>query len=319
LVDENGTLHQVSLVIKPAKNLTDFHSTYPPRKYQHPVLQHALQANSVPIGSGNNTTDGGSNNANVNNPECKIYIGNISASVTEAELSGYFSAINGLVNFHFVNIANNAQQQSRQAKIYAFATYSNQQQAEQAIAQLHGFQIGGRSLIVKPTLSSNKDGSGGGVGGGVGNEHFGTGGGEDRNYLANSNQNRVGAVGIPPIEKKLPFLTTDLPSEFLVFYNIASIEEFETDRDDIIFDIVDMCEKQISKIETVKYRVEPQPNREFPDGDVCVFLLCPDAVKASQILHKCHGKTFGPRKVAVEFISSQVWDSIKDVWDRPDE
>lgn len=92
----------------------------------------------------------------------KLYVGNLSYSTTEGELSELFGQ-HGQVT----SVAVITDRETGRAKGFGFVEFANDQEAKAAITALDGKEIGGRSLKVNESRPQGS-GFGGGSGGGGG-------------------------------------------------------------------------------------------------------------------------------------------------------
>ena len=97
----------------------------------------------------------------------KLYVGNLSYDTTENELNQLFSQ-HGQVK----SVAVITDRETGRAKGFAFVEFSNDQEAQAAIAALDGKEVGGRTLKVNESRPQERAGFGGG-----GNRGGGGGGG----------------------------------------------------------------------------------------------------------------------------------------------
>ena len=96
----------------------------------------------------------------------KLYVGNLSYSVTDSELENMFAA-HGTVQSAQVIMDRDA----GRSKGFGFVEMGSDQEAQAAIAALNGQDSGGRALTVneaRPKSESTRGGSGGRTGGGYG-------------------------------------------------------------------------------------------------------------------------------------------------------
>lgn len=99
----------------------------------------------------------------------KLYVGNLSFSVDEAQLRTLFSSYGEISELALIK-----DRETGQSKGFAFVTFSSQQAAEKALEQ-NGRDLGGRPL--KVNIAVERDGRGGGRGGRPGGGGPGGGGG----------------------------------------------------------------------------------------------------------------------------------------------
>src|SRR5947209_1158549 len=105
----------------------------------------------------------------------KLYVGNLSYSVTDADLEQMFAA-HGTVQSAQVIM----DRDTGRSKGFGFVEMGNDQEAQAAIAALNGQDAGGRALTVneaRPKTEGGGGGSGGGGRGGFGRGGSGGGGG----------------------------------------------------------------------------------------------------------------------------------------------
>jgi len=102
----------------------------------------------------------------------KLYVGNLSYQTTEQELQELFSGVGTVVSAVIIT-----DRDSGRSKGFGFVEMETDQQAQDAIAQLNGKDVGERSINVSEARPPRERGSGGGGyrGGGGG----GRGGGGD--------------------------------------------------------------------------------------------------------------------------------------------
>ena len=98
----------------------------------------------------------------------KIYVGNLSYQMTEADLSDMFTQIGAVESVQIIT-----DRDTGRSKGFGFVQMSDDEAAEKAIAQLNGKEINGRALTVNEARPMQKRdfrprGSGGGGRGGRG-------------------------------------------------------------------------------------------------------------------------------------------------------
>ena len=93
----------------------------------------------------------------------KLYVGNLSYSVTDDQLREAF-AVHGTVESAKVVM----DKYTDKSRGFGFVEMSTQQEAEKAIAALNGTELDGRSLVVNVARSREDRPRGGGGGGGGG-------------------------------------------------------------------------------------------------------------------------------------------------------
>jgi cold-inducible RNA-binding protein len=109
----------------------------------------------------------------------RIYVGNLSYQTTENDLSDLFAAVGQVESVNIIT-----DRDTGRSKGFAFVEMANDD-AEKAIAQLNGTEIGGRALTVneaRPREERSGGGGRGGYGGGRGRSGGGGGGGGRGGY-----------------------------------------------------------------------------------------------------------------------------------------
>jgi RNA recognition motif-containing protein len=104
----------------------------------------------------------------------RLYVGNLSYSTSRESLEAAFAAA-GEVR----EVAMPTDRETGQPRGFAFVTMGTAQEADNAISQLNGMMLDGRSLRVNEA-QERTGGGGGGFGGGGGGGGFGGGGGGGR-------------------------------------------------------------------------------------------------------------------------------------------
>lgn len=104
----------------------------------------------------------------------KLYVGNLSYSVSSTELQEMFAKFGNVVSAQVID-----DKITGRSKGFGFVEMSSDTEAQAAIDALHGKQNGGRALVVNEARPrENRGGGGGGGFGGGGGGGFGGGGGE---------------------------------------------------------------------------------------------------------------------------------------------
>ncbi|MCK4470435.1 MAG: RNA-binding protein [Anaerolineae bacterium] len=93
----------------------------------------------------------------------KLYVGNLSYETTEAKLSELFGAIGEVTSVSLIT-----DRMSGRSRGFAFVEMADQTAAQEAINQLNGRDVDGRSLKVNEARPKRDDRGGGGGGGGRG-------------------------------------------------------------------------------------------------------------------------------------------------------
>lgn len=103
----------------------------------------------------------------------KLYVGNLSYSITEGELKELFGSYGELKSVAVIT-----DRETGRAKGFGFVEFSNDEDAKSAIAALDGKEVGGRSLKVNEARPQERSGGfgGGNRGGGFGGGNRGGGG-----------------------------------------------------------------------------------------------------------------------------------------------
>src|SRR5580704_13038169 len=103
----------------------------------------------------------------------RLYVGNLAFTITEPDLQDLFAAA-GTVS----EVALMVDKFTGKSRGFAFVTMASDQEAQNAITQLHGKSVDGRALTVNEARPREERPSGGGFGGGGGGRRdFGGGGG----------------------------------------------------------------------------------------------------------------------------------------------
>jgi RNA recognition motif-containing protein len=102
----------------------------------------------------------------------KLYVGNLPYSTNEDELRELFSRAGGVDTVSVIR--DNA---TGRARGFAFVEMASDADAQKAVTELNGTQLGGRTLAINEARPKPAFGGGGGGGGGRG---FGGGGRGDR-------------------------------------------------------------------------------------------------------------------------------------------
>src|SRR3954451_18205389 len=102
----------------------------------------------------------------------RLYVGNLAFQATTESLRSAFASIGEVVDVHIVT-----DRDSGQSRGFGFVTMGSAQEAANAIAQMNGAMLDGRSLRVNEAEERQNRGGGGGGGGGFGGGGGGRGGG----------------------------------------------------------------------------------------------------------------------------------------------
>lgn len=87
-------------------------------------------------------------NAQTSRPSNRIYIGSLHWDITEDQIVRVFSPFGSILSCTLI-----PNPETGKHKGYGFIEYSNPQEAQEAIKQMDGFELGGRTLKVGPALS----------------------------------------------------------------------------------------------------------------------------------------------------------------------
>ena len=102
----------------------------------------------------------------------KLYVGNLPYDTNEDDLTALFSKAGAVAS---VNVMRD--RETGRARGFAFVEMATDQDAQNAISQLHEQAFGGRTLTVNEARPQQPRSSGGGFGGGGGGGRGGRGGG----------------------------------------------------------------------------------------------------------------------------------------------
>jgi RNA recognition motif-containing protein len=105
--------------------------------------------------------------------EKKLYVGNLSYSVTEQDLRDLFSQAGEIQDVMLI-----VDRETRRSKGFGFVEYVTDEDAQKAIEMYHDHEFQGRRLTVNVARPrEDRGGGGGGYGGGRGGGGYGGGGG----------------------------------------------------------------------------------------------------------------------------------------------
>jgi RNA recognition motif-containing protein len=102
----------------------------------------------------------------------KLYVGGLSFNTDEEELKQLFTQIGEVISCHIIR-----DRDTGQSRGFAFVEMTSDAEARQAIAQLNGYDLDGRSLTVNEAREKRERGGGGGGRGRFGGGRGGGGGG----------------------------------------------------------------------------------------------------------------------------------------------
>src|SRR5215472_9188339 len=106
----------------------------------------------------------------------KLFVGNLSFNTTENDLQDAFAAHGTVVEANLM-----MDRATGRPRGFAFVTMSTDEEAQKAIAAMHGKELAGRTLTVNVARPREERPAGGGGGGG-GRRSFGRGGGGRDRY-----------------------------------------------------------------------------------------------------------------------------------------
>ncbi|MEM9166651.1 MAG: RNA-binding protein, partial [Planctomycetota bacterium] len=110
--------------------------------------------------------------------QMKLYVGNLSYSMTEDELRDVFAEHGEVVSANLV-----MDRETGRPRGFGFVEFADAEGAKKAIEALNGTNVGGRDLTVNEARPREPRGGGGGFGGGGGGRGgFGGGGGGRGGY-----------------------------------------------------------------------------------------------------------------------------------------
>lgn len=101
----------------------------------------------------------------------KLYVGNLSFSTTEGDLSNLFSQVGEIQSLRLMT-----DRDTGQSRGFAFVELANRSEGEQAISQFNELMFGGRNIKVNEAKPQEDRGGRGGRGGGYGGNRGGHGG-----------------------------------------------------------------------------------------------------------------------------------------------
>jgi cold-inducible RNA-binding protein len=105
----------------------------------------------------------------------KLFVGNLSFSITENDLQDAFAAHGTVIEANLM-----MDRATGRPRGFAFVTMGSPEEAQKAIAALNGKELGGRALTVNIARPREERPAGGGGGGNRGYGGRGGGGGRDR-------------------------------------------------------------------------------------------------------------------------------------------
>ena len=89
----------------------------------------------------------------------KLFVGNFPWETTESDLEEVFARCGAVASVNVVR-----DMATGRSRGFAFVEMGTAEDAKRAISELHGFQIGGRTLTVNEARPKTSDGRGGGGG-----------------------------------------------------------------------------------------------------------------------------------------------------------
>ena len=105
----------------------------------------------------------------------KLFVGNISFNTTENDLQDAFAAHGTVTEANLM-----MDRMTNRPRGFGFVTMSSPEEAQKAIAAMHGKELDGRALTVNVARPREERSGGGGGGGGGRREYSGGGGGGGR-------------------------------------------------------------------------------------------------------------------------------------------
>jgi cold-inducible RNA-binding protein len=119
--------------------------------------------------------------------DTKLYVGNLSYSVTEDELRELFAQAGAVTSVAVIK-----DRDTGQSKGFAFVEFGSQADAQKAISRFNGQKLGERTLTVNLARPKEERSRSGGYSGGGG---YGGGGGGGRGGYGGKNDRRSGGGG----------------------------------------------------------------------------------------------------------------------------
>ncbi len=98
----------------------------------------------------------------------KVFVGNLSFDTTREELEALFAQVGEITE-----VVMPTDRDTGRPRGFAFVTFATPELASQAIEQLNGAELGGRTLRVNEAMDRPERSFGGGGGGGFGRPHAG--------------------------------------------------------------------------------------------------------------------------------------------------
>ena len=102
----------------------------------------------------------------------RLYVGNLSFNTTETDLQDLFGAVGPVTEVLLMQ-----DRVTGKSRGFAFVTMATEQDATNAVGQIHGKSVDGRPLTVNEARPREERGGGYGGGGGGGGRSYGGGGG----------------------------------------------------------------------------------------------------------------------------------------------
>jgi RNA recognition motif-containing protein len=118
--------------------------------------------------------------------DTKLYVGNLSYSVTEDELREMFAQAGAVTSVAVIK-----DRDTGQSKGFAFVEFGSQADAQKAISRFNGQKLGERTLTVNLARPKEERSRSGGYGGGG----YSGGGGSSRGGYGGKNDRRSGGGG----------------------------------------------------------------------------------------------------------------------------
>jgi RNA recognition motif-containing protein len=105
----------------------------------------------------------------------KLFVGNLSFNTTNAELTDFFSRVGNCESASVI-----MDRATGRSRGFGFVEMGSPSEAQEAISQLNGQELQGRTVNVSEAREREGGGGGGGFGGGRDRDRRGGGGGFDR-------------------------------------------------------------------------------------------------------------------------------------------
>ncbi|MGC8461585.1 MAG: RNA recognition motif domain-containing protein [Candidatus Dormibacteria bacterium] len=107
----------------------------------------------------------------------KLFVGGLPYSVTSDQLREFFEAVGNVASAQVI-----VDKYSNQSKGFGFVEMATESEAQNAVSQLNGTEMSGRTITVNEARPQEHRPHVGGGGGGGGRSNYGGGGGGGRRY-----------------------------------------------------------------------------------------------------------------------------------------